>query len=459
MPQHFDLCIIGTGSGNSILNQRFDDWSVAIVERGAFGGTCTNRGCIPSKMLIYPADIVETVRHAEVLGVDAFVEEVRWADIRDRTFARVDHIAEDGERYRREAPNVTVYAEDARFVGHKTLQVGDETITAERFVIAAGASTHVPAIPGLEAVHYETSDTIMRIDEIPERLVVLGAGFIAAEMSHVFDAYGSCVTILSRGDVLLRQEDVEISRRITARFAERFDLRLHTTPTRVSEVDGVIRVEIEGPGGAEVIETDMLLLATGRFPNGGQLNVEATGVALDADGYVVTDSTMATDVDGIWALGDIRNHLQLKHLANLEARVVRHNLLHPESPRHVDQRFVPHAVFTSPQIAAVGLTEHQAEMHGRPFVTTVHEYASTAYGWALEDTTSCAKVIADVETRQVIGAHIIGPQASLLLQQLVQGMRFDLTVDQMAEDVIYPHPALSEVVEQALLDLIQQLGR
>ena len=457
MAQHFDLCIIGTGSGNSILNEEFDGWSVAIVERGVFGGTCINRGCVPSKMLIYPADIIESVRHAEVLGVDAFVEEVRWSDIRDRTFARIDHIAEAGERYRREAANVTVFAEDARFVGHKELRVGDQTITADQFVLAAGASTHVPSIPGLDAVPFQTSDTIMRIDEVPERLLVIGGGFIAVEMSHVFDAYGACVTIVTRGEHLLRIEDAEISRRLTERFAERFDLRLHTTPRRVDLVDGVLRLEVEGPHGVEVVEGDMLLLATGRFPNGGQLNVEATGVTLDLDGYVVTDPAMATATEGIWALGDIRNHLQLKHMANLDARIVRHNLLHPNQRRTIDERFVPHVVFTSPQIASVGLTEQQAEMHGRPFVTAVYDYGSTAYGWALEDTTSCAKLIADVAPRHLIGAHIIGPQSSLLLQQLVQGMRFDLTVDQMAVEVIYPHPALSEVVENALLDLISAL--
>jgi mycothione reductase len=317
----------------------------------------------------------------------------------------------------------------------------------------------VPHIPGLDTVHYETSDTIMRVDEMPERLIVLGAGFIAAEMAHVFDAYGACVTILSRGHALLRVEDTEVSRRVTERFAERFDLRLDTTPLRVSADGDGIAVEVESPSGRDVVHGDMLLLATGRFPNGGQLNVAATGVSLDADGYVITDATMATGVDGIWALGDIRNHMQLKHMANLDARIVRHNLLHPDDPRSIDERVVPHVVFTSPQVASVGLTEHQAEMHGRPFVTTVREYGSVAYGWAMEDTTSCAKLLADVETRHLIGAHIVGPQSSLLLQQLVQGMRFELTVDQMAEDVIYPHPALSEVVENALLDLVQQLGR
>ncbi|MFN8051228.1 MAG: mycothione reductase [Acidimicrobiales bacterium] len=459
MTQHFDLCIIGTGSGNSILDDRFDDWSVAIVERGVFGGTCLNVGCIPSKMLIYPADIVESARHAARLGVDATVDAVRWADIRDRTFGRIDPIAAGGRQYRIGLPNVTVFEHDARFVGPKTLQVGDEQITADRFVIAAGARTHAPPIPGLDLVPYDTSDTIMRIDEVPERLTILGAGFIATELGHVFDAFGSAVTMIVRGDVLLRHEDEEISRRITDRLAERFELVRSATPRSVAMDGDTYVIEVDTPDGLKVIEADRLLVATGRVPNGGQLNVEAAGVRLDPMGYVITDEHLATGVEGIWALGDVRNPLQLKHLANLEARVVQHNLLHPEAPRSIDERYVPHAVFTNPQIGSVGLTEYQAEMHGRPYAVAVKEYAGTAYGWAMEDTTSCAKVIADVETRRLIGAHIIGPQASILIQQLVQGMRFGQTVDEMARDVIYPHPALSEVVENALLDLADALDR
>jgi len=455
--EHFDLCIIGTGSGNSILDERFESWKVAVVERGVFGGTCLNRGCIPSKMLVYPADVIESMRHLDALGVDAHVEQVRWRDLRDRTFGRIDPIAESGRRYRHGQPHVTVFEADARFVGPKRLRVGDRELTADRFVLAAGARSYVPPIPGLDSVEVHTSDTIMRVEEVPERLAVLGGGFIACELSHVFDAFGSRVTMVVRGDRLLRGHDAEISRRLTERFAERLDLRCFSSPAAVRQGPGGIEIDLDRPTGPETVEVDAVLVATGRIPNGGQLDVEATGVTLDADGYVITDDTMATCVEGIWALGDIRNPLQLKHLANLEARVVQHNLLHPDAPRHLDERVVPAAVFTSPQVASVGLTEEQALRHGRPYVAVTREYASVAYGWAMEDTTSCARLVADVETRHLVGAHVIGPQASLLIQQLVQGMRFGQTVDQMASEVIYPHPALSEVIENALLDMIEAL--
>ena len=207
-----------------------------------------------------------------------------------------------------------------------------------------------------------------------------------------------------------------------------------------------------------MIEGDALLVATGRIPNGKQLNVEATGVELDQKGNIVVDDSNLTRVPGIWALGDIVGRHQLKHMANLEARLVQHNLLHPDAPQRIDDRAAPHAVFTSPQIGSVGMTERDAMMRGRPYVAITHDYASAAYGWALEDTTSFAKLIGDPVTHKLLGAHIIGPQASMLVQLLVQGMHLGSTVEEMATGQIWIHPALSEVVEQALLKLAEALA-
>ena len=196
-----------------------------------------------------------------------------------------------------------------------------------------------------------------------------------------------------------------------------------------------------------------MLVATGRRPNTDHLDVEAGGIAVDSRGFVVTDQQLRTNLEGVWALGDITNPVQLKHVANHEARVVRHNLTNPDDPATVDHRFIPHAVFGYPQIASVGLTEQECRRRGLPYVSHVQPYAAAAYGWAMEDAHSVAKVIAHAGTRRLIGAHIIGPQAPTLIQQLIQGMHFDLTVDQMAKGQYYIHPALPEVVEQALLEL------
>lgn len=448
--QRFDLIIIGTGSGNSILTPDFDDWNVAIVERDVFGGTCLNRGCIPSKMFIYPASIVETVRGAGPLGVDAHVDGVRWPEIVDRVFGRIDPIAEAGEQYRRDSDNVTVFNADARFVGPKQVQVGDETITADTIVLAAGARPFIPPIPGLDQTRHHTSATIMRVPEPPARLAILGGGFIACEMAHVFEAAGSHVTLINRSPVLLRRHDRDIAAGFTEAVRGRFHLHCGARPSRVDQVGAEIRIDFDE---GEPVIADELLVATGRTPNGSQLGVEATGVELDQDGYVVVDEFQRTGVDGIWALGDISNPMQLKHTSNAEARAVAHNIINPDDPITVHYSGAPAAVFTHPQIAAVGATEDELIATGVEYITHTQPYAATAYGWAMDDQVGFAKVIADPKTRLLLGAHILGHEASLLLQPLVLGMRFDLTVDQIARGPLYPHPALSEVIEQALLEL------
>jgi mycothione reductase len=452
--RHFDLVIIGTGSGNTIPNARFSGWDIAIVEHGKFGGTCLNVGCIPTKMFVHTADVAETPAKSSRLGVDEQLLGVRWPDIRDRVFGRIDPIAEGGRDYRENHPDnakVTIYDQVAKFVGHKQLDTGTgETITADRFVIAAGGRPMVPDIPGLAETGFHTSDTVMRLAQLPKRLVILGGGFIAAEFAHVFSSFGVQVTVINRSGRLLRGHDSDICSRFTELATKRWDVRLDTTVARAERQGGVVRLHLDD---GDVVEADELLVATGRVPNSDRLAVEATGVQVDENGKVVVDAHQRTSVDGIYALGDISSPYELKHVANHEARVVRHNLLDPDHPLEVNHRFVPHAVFTEPQIATVGLTEEQAREQGVRYVTAHEDYSSIAYGWAMEDTTGFAKVLADPDTGLLLGAHIIGPQASTLIQPLVQAMSFGQHARTVATDQYWIHPALPELIENALLKL------
>ena len=452
--RNFDLMIIGAGSGNSVIGPEHDDWRIAVVERGPFGGTCLNVGCIPSKMFVYAAEMAELASDSERLGVHTRFDGADWPSIRDRIFGRIDPIAQGGRTYREDLPNITVYADNGRFVGRRQVAIGKEVISADRIVVAAGGRPTVPPVPGLADCGYHTSDTIMRLDRLPERLLVIGAGYIAAELGGVLGAFGSRVTFLLRGDTFLRREDHDISSRFTAAYARRFDVRMHT---RLQEVrrdgDEVVIKLADRDGASSEVRGDELLVATGRRPNTDQLDVASGGIAVDSRGFIVTDDQLRTNIDGVWALGDITNPVQLKHVANHEARVVRHNLTHPDDPATVDHRFIPHAVFGYPQIGSVGVTEQECRQQDLPYVSHVQAYGAAAYGWAMEDTDSVAKVIAHRDTRRLLGAHIIGPQAPTLIQQLIQGMHFGLTVDQMATGQYYIHPALPEVVEQALLEL------
>ncbi|WP_350281127.1 mycothione reductase [Kribbella sp. HUAS MG21] len=459
---HYDLVVIGTGSGNTIVNRRFADWKVAIVERGTFGGTCLNVGCIPTKMFVHAADVAATPSVSARFGVDEQLLDVRWTDVRDRIFGRIDPIAAGGSEYRHHNPdnaNVTVYDGTGRFTGVKELTVENKdgtssVFSADRFVIAAGSRPIVPPIPGLVETGFHTSNTIMRLEELPRRLAIIGSGFVAAEFAHVFASFGVDVTVIARSKELLRHEDGDIATGYTAIARQKYDVRLQHETVRVERRDdGSILLGMLHPEGSDELVVDELLVAVGREPNSDLLNLDVTGVEVDHEGRVLVDKYQQTNVDGIYALGDVTNPHQLKHVANHEARVVKHNLLNPDDRIESDHRFVPHAVFSSPQIAAVGLSEEQAAERGIPYVTATQRYADIAYGWAMEDTTGFAKVIADATTGQIVGCHVMGPQAPTVIQPVIQAMSFGLDAYTMARGQYWIHPAMSELIENALLKL------
>ncbi|MEM9130810.1 MAG: mycothione reductase [Actinomycetota bacterium] len=450
----FDLIIVGSGSGNAIPDH-LSDWKIALVERGTFGGTCLNVGCIPSKMFVLPADIAVAARHGGPrLGIDTEFNGVDWPAIRDRVFGRIDPIAEGGREYRATGtPNVELITGTARFTGERTLDVDGRTITAPRILVATGARPFIPEIEGLADTPFHTSDTIMRLDSLPARLGIIGAGYIAVELGHVFSAYGSAVTMFNRSGQMVRAEDAEISQRFTEVFADRVDFRPNAMPERVSYADGEFTVEADD----RAHTFDQVLVAVGRRPNSDLVAAAEGGLPLDEWGTIQVDDTMATPVPGVWALGDVANSYQLKHLANAEAKVAFWNMAHPDDQRRVDYRAVPHAIFSHPQVAGVGLTEAQAAEAGLDVVVGRRDYGGTAYGWALEDTTSFAKVLIERGSGEIVGAHVIGPQAASIIQPLIQAIQFRQSAQQVAEDVFYIHPALTEVIENALLDGLAQL--
>lgn len=455
---HYDLVIIGSGSGNTLIDERFDALDIALVDDGpTFGGTCLNRGCIPTKMYVYPADLVSSVEDAARVDVAMARPVADFDAVRDRTFGRIDAISAGGEEWRAQASNVTLYRATGRFATPGVLRVGDEELTADRWVIAAGSRPEWPDIDGLDALAEaglaHTSDTIMRLDARPERLLIVGSGFIAAEFAHIFEGFGTQVTMLARGERVLRKEDAEVSARFTRELARRVDLVTAAAVESFAIADGAVRAQVTTASGRRTIDADAVLIATGRRPNGDRLGCEAGGITLDERGYVVVDDQQRTSAEGVFALGDVCSPWQLKHVANAEARTVAHNLLHSDDPRTTDHRFVPHAVFSRPEIAAVGLTEQQARERGLDVAVTVQEYASVAYGWAMNDETGFVKLVADKATKQLVGAHIMGHDAPNLIQPLIQAMSLGTDVETMARGQYWIHPALTEVIENALLSL------
>ncbi|WP_256841299.1 mycothione reductase [Ornithinimicrobium cryptoxanthini] len=458
----YDLIIIGTGSGNSLVTEDFADKKVAVIERGIFGGTCLNVGCIPTKMFVYAAEVATTIRDAARFGVDATLDGVRWPDIRDRVFGRIDPISDSGRDYRVSGPHTTAYLGQATFVGEREVEVeitrpggahavGEKhRITGDQVVIATGSRATIPEVIESSGVPYETSDTVMRLPDLPRSMAIIGGGVIGAEFAHVFSALGVQVTQVQRGDRLLHRLDAEVGTLFTQQAQQQWDLRLNTQVVGASRSGTGVRLELsEG----SPLEVDVLLIATGRAPNSDGMGLEVAGVQVRPDGRVQVDEHGRTTADGVWALGDVSAPVQLKHLANHEARVVAHNLVHPDDLRSFAHTNVPAAVFSHPQVAMVGLTEEAAREAGHDITVKLQRYGDTAYGWAMEDTTGVVKLIGDASTGLILGAHFMGPHASTLIQTVIHAMSFGQTAEDVARDQFWIHPALAEVVENALLGL------
>ena len=469
---HYDIALIGSGSANSFPGPDLADRTIVQIDRGVgpdrvFGGTCLNLGCIPTKMVVHTAELAATPADAARCGRTEQLQHVDWPAIRDRIFGRIDPITAGGEAYRRDHEdnaNLTLLRGTARFVGEKELLVDGndgsrQRITADTIVLGAGSRPVLPPIDGLADLAPHTSDTIMRVEALPASLAILGSGVVAVEMAHVLSALGVEVTLIARSQRVLRAADADISARHTELLGERLHLvtGFDTTSARRT-ADGV---ELRGTreGREEPRRAEELLVAGGRRPNSDLLDVRAAGIDVAEDGRVEVDAYQRVLAggevrEGVFAFGDLSSPHQLKHVANHEQRIVRHNVLHPEQLRRSDTMPVPSGVFTHPHVAWVGMDEETARASGREVRVAVQEYASIAYGWALEDTTGFAKIIADAETTEILGAHLIGPEATTLIQLLIQAMSTGQTARDIATTQYWIHPAMPELIENALLQLV-----
>ncbi|HEY2266079.1 MAG TPA: mycothione reductase [Streptosporangiaceae bacterium] len=453
MMQHFSLAIIGSGSGNSLVPEDRAQGPVALIEEGAFGGTCLNRGCIPSKIFVHSADVAAGIRRAAEFGLAAELTSVDWKAIQDRVFSHTGQISAEGRRDRADADGVTLFEGRARFRGPHELVIDDRTpITADRIVVATGGRPTVPPVIAESGAGFHTSDSIMGIDELPASMVIVGGGYVAVEFAHIFSCLGVAVRLVEMAPRLLDTFDTSIADRFTALARRTWDVHLKARITGVRRHghDGTgVAVELEdGPA----VTGDLLLVATGRRPNSDDLGLDAAGVSVRDDGRIEVDEYGRTTADGIWSLGDVSSPFELKHVANAEARTLAHNLAHPGDLRRFPHDWVPAAVFTDPQLATVGARRQDLEGH-RPYVTATQDYDDTTYGWALRDTSGVCTLYADPATGRLLGAHILGAEAALLIQPLVQAASTGLGVAEMARGQYWIHPALSEVVENALLKL------
>jgi len=360
--KEYDIVIIGSGAGANLIEDALaHNKAVALVDKGPMGGTCLNVGCIPTKMLVYPADRIMEIRDSAKLGIAAQITAVDFPAIMERMRTTVakshDHMKEAVEK----AEEFDFYGGEAQFTGDHTLEVNGKTVKGKAIFIAAGARPLVPAIRGIESVEYLTNESALKLTELPGSMVIIGGGYIAAEFAHFFEAMGTQVTIIQRNKRLVPEEEPEVSDLLKTALSRRMQVHVDTEVTEVKQTGKFVTVMAKELGSGKMLEltASHLLVAAGRKPNTDNLRVENTGITVNEKGFIVVDEFYETSKKGIWAFGDIIGKKMFRHSANHEAELVWHNAIHGKKS-HMNYLTVPHAVFSCPEIASVGLSEAEA---------------------------------------------------------------------------------------------------
>jgi mycothione reductase len=450
---HHELLVIGGGTGNNVAAAGAEaGLDTALVEPGPLGGTCLNRGCNPSKMLIQAASAANHVREADRFHLEATLEDVDFAAIVDDMDETLSPLAEGmAERYR-EMADLTMYDHEARFVEERTVEVDGERVSADRVVVATGSRPVVPPIDGLDAVEFLTSAEALYLRDQPESLVILGGGYIAVELGYFFESLGTDVTIVEMLDTLVPREDPDVAAAFTEVARERHEVYTGHRVTGVESAESGVRAHAETEAGETIaVSGEALLLALGRRPNSDTLAVEAAGIETDENGFVVTNDRLETSAANVWAQGDVADNAMFKHSGDYETQVAVENAVH-DGDATADFTAMPHAIFTEPQIAGVGATEADLRDADRDYVVGRADLPGTPMGRAKKLEAGFVKVLAS-PAGEILGCHVLGYEASTLIHEVVVAMRAGSGHVRDVTDTIHAHPALNKVVQYAFEDV------
>lgn len=452
----FDVLVIGSGAGMHIAERALmEGMTVALVEMGPLGGTCLNRGCIPSKMVIYPMDVVQMIREAGKLGINARVDTIDFKFIMKRMRELIEkdrqYIEEGVEKTR----NLRLFKGRGEFESDYTLRVSSgEVIKADNIFIASGARTLIPPIKGIENIEYLTSENIWSIEEPPRSILIIGGGFVGVEFAHFFSTIGTRVTLISRSRRLLKNAEPEISELLLRSMRRRMRIETGLEVIEVEKEGDLINFKAVDVSGGELrtFSTDSLLIASGRRPNSDILKVEKTGVETDERGFIVVDEYFRTSRERIWAFGDAIGRAMFRHVANYEAGIVWNNFIEKNMLK-MDYDKIPYAVYGYPQVASVGLTEKTAKDRGYNVLVGQYYYEDTARGAAMAVEEGFVKVLVDGETGKLLGCHIVGPYAPEIIQEAITVMNCGDGSYLPIVRSMHIHPCMSEVLQFAFGNL------
>ena len=442
MTKQYDLIVIGTGAANIVTDAAARrGLHIAIVERGKFGGTCLNRGCIPTKILVTPANCVREIREAERIGVKAGTPSLDWRLVSDRLWKYLNSASPGTRNYYAAMDTIDIYEGTASFIGKKTLRIAmndgtEAEIGAGKIVLGTGCRTNIPRLEGLEDAGYVTSESLFG-DKYPEKpyksLIVVGGGPIGCEFSHIFNAAGTKVTIIQHNVRLLPKDDEDISAFLLKQFRNYgidVELNKDTVSVEVKNGEKVLHYKDRATGEEGSVAAEEILIAPGIKPSTDLLRLENTDVTVDSRGYIETNEFLETAAEGIWALGDINGLAPFRHKANYEAEVIAHNLFEGNTPdnwRWARYDVVPAVTYTYPEAAHVGMTEAAARKAGYDVDVVYNHYSAAVKGYALgflkgHDDDGFVKLVIDKKTTYLLGAHIIGHEASILIQPFINLM-------------------------------------
>jgi mycothione reductase len=505
--KEYDLISIGTGSAMSVVDamlQTNPNLRVAVVDKDEPGGICLTRGCIPSKLLLYPAEMVRTIEKANEFGIDVQLQKIDFNKVMERMR---HHVNEEIDMIRNgltESENIDYYHDAAEFVEPYTLKVGGNsnnvTIRAKMIFLCTGSKPIIPPIKGLEDISYHTSDSILAMDRLPESIAIVGGGYIGAEYGHFFSSMGSHITIVGRNKQFLPHEEAEISELAKRKISKYMTIITNSEVIEVINSNGTADIaetdanatsseeshykkKYEQKGSKKkklVIARDMIsgerttitaeevLIAAGRGPNTDILQPERAGIKTDENGWIVVNEYLETSQPNVWAFGDANGVYPFKHKANYEAELVYYNATLGKKGEEAEKKktysklkkdyhAVPHAVFAYPEVAAVGLGEGEAlaKYGENKILLGIARYEDTAKGIAMGIKDCFVKVIVKADDLELIGAHIIGPHASILIQEIINIMytQHERTMKPLLS-AMHIHPSLSEVVQRSVSSLM-----
>ncbi len=450
MPEPFDAIVIGTGQGGGPLAGQLAGagWKVVIIEREHVGGSCINRGCTPTKTMVASARVAYLARRAADYGVNTGEVTVDQARVRERKREIVQKWRDGSRKGLERWDGLELVMGEGRMTGQNTVAValnagGEREFTSKTILINTGAHPLTPAIPGLDSVPHLDSTSIMELGTVPEHLMIVGGGYIGLEFGQMFRRFGAAVTILERAPRCLPREDPDICSTMSGILVDDgIELLTETSPTAVREEGGTITIEADGSDGSIEVQGSHLLVAAGRRPTTGALNLGAAGVELDERGSIPVNDKLETKVPGIYAFGDVKGGPAFTHIAYDDFRILRDNLLHG-AERSITDRLVPYTVFTDPQLGRVGLTEEQAREGGARVGVAKLPMTSVARALEMDESRGLMKVVVDLETEQILGAAILGIEGGEIMSMLQIAMMGKLPYTAL-RDGMFAHPTLAE---------------